>query len=451
MRFTALSALEGAGAGRSPGLSARNTVPILIALAAFAPHTTHAQGTVPTGFADQLVTSGFSSPVGMALLPDGRVFVIEQRNGRVRLIVNGRIAATDPVGTVPNLNTLGGERGLLGVAVDPGWPARPYLYTHSTTTGSPARVHVSRFTVTGDLAGTGNGSLAFDAASRYELIDDIPDDAINHNGGTLRFGTDGMLYVSLGEDAQPCAAQDTSSLRGVILRLDVTRLPAGGGGPPDHSLITPAGNPFVASGGTHARLIWAYGLRNPFRFHVDPANGALFIGDVGQDTWEEVSVATQGGRNFGWPIREGNAAYSGGCAAVGSLTSPIFAFGHDEGASVMSAGVYRRPVSSRNGFPPAYEGDYFFSDYSTGYLWRLKRGASSWAVAAPVPGQPDSKYWGIGFESVPDYLLGPDGALWYCRQSSGEVRRIVNVLPDTTPPAATVLEDLPNLSSSPQR
>lgn len=450
MRFTALSALEGAGAGRSPGRRARNTVPILIALAALAPHAAHAQATVPTGFADQLVASGFSYPVGMALLPDGRVLVIEQR-GRVRLIVGGHIATTDPVGTVPSVNNLGGERGLLGIAVDPAWPARPYLYTHSTNTGSPARIHVSRFTVSGDLSGTGDGNLTFDPASRYELLTQIPDDATNHNGGTLRFGTDAMLYVSLGEDAQPCAAQDTSSLRGVILRLDVTRLPAGAGGPPDPSLITPVGNPFVASGGRNARLIWAYGLRNPFRFHVDPSNGALFIGDVGQDTWEEVSVATQGGMNFGWPIREGNAAYSSACPPVGSLTSPIFVFGHNEGASVMSAGVYRRPASAVNGFPPSYEGDYFFSDYTTGYLWRLKRGTGGWAVAASVPGQPSSQHWGTGFDTVPDYLQGPDGGLWYCSQSSGEVRRVVSALPDTIRPARVVLEDPPALMSSPTR
>jgi glucose/arabinose dehydrogenase len=356
------------------------------------------------------------------------------------MISNGAIGPTDPVGTVTNVNTSGGERGLLGIAVDPQWPARPYIYTHSTHTGSPSRIRISRFTLSGDLAGTGNRTLAMDAASRYDLVTSIPDNANNHNGGTVRFGPDGMLYVSLGEDAQPCAAQDTSSLRGVILRLDVTRLPEGPGGPPPAALITPAGNPFP-NGSLNARVIWAYGLRNPFRFHIDPVTGALFIADVGQDSWEEADFAPQAGMNFGWPIREGNAAYNGACAAVGSLTAPILAFDHDEGSSVMSAGVYRRPPTSRNGFPLGYEGDYFCSDYYTGFMWRMKRTGTAWAVAPAVPGQPSSTHWGSGFETVSDYLVGADGALWYCSQSGGQVRRVVSTTADTMAPAATVLSE----------
>jgi glucose/arabinose dehydrogenase len=279
-----------------------------------------------------------------------------------------------------------------------------------------------------------------DAASRYDLVTSIPDNANNHNGGTVRFGPDGMLYVSLGEDAQPCAAQDTSSLRGVILRLDVTRLPEGPGGPPPAALITPAGNPFP-NGSLNARVIWAYGLRNPFRFHIDPVTGALFIADVGQDTWEEADFAPQAGMNFGWPIREGNAAYNAACPAVGALTAPILTFDHDEGSSVMSAGVYRRPPTSRNGFPLGYEGDYFCSDYYTGFMWRMKRTGTAWAVAPAVPGQPSSTHWGSGFETVSDYLVGADGALWYCSQSGGQVRRVVSTTADTMAPAATVLSE----------
>ena len=102
-------------------------------------------------------------------------------------------------------------------------------------------------------------------------MNDIPDNADNHNGGTVRFGTDGMLYVSLGEDAFPSAAQDTSTLRGVILRLDVSRLPDGPGSAA-RALVTPPGNPFGSTGGLNARLLWEYGLRNPFRLQVDPGH-----------------------------------------------------------------------------------------------------------------------------------------------------------------------------------
>lgn len=449
MHRTVFTASEGAVADHSPGRRPAAVVPFLLALASFlAPAPGHGQASPPAGFSDQLVTSGLSSPVGMALLPDGRVLVAEQRNGRIRLVVNGQIASVDPVGTVPSVNTSGGERGLLGIAVDPDWPARPYVYTHSTHTGSPARIRVSRFTVTGDLAGTGARTLSFDAATRYDLLTSLPDNADNHNGGTLRFGPDRMLYVSLGEDAVPCAAQDTSSLRGVILRLDVSRLPAGAGGPPDPSLLTPADNPFASSGGRNARLIWAYGLRNPFRFHIDPSTGDVFVADVGQDTWEEVSVATAGGRNFGWPRREGDASYDTGCAAVGALTAPIFAYDHGMGMSVMSAGVYRRPAGALHGFPPEFEGNYFFSDYYTGYLWRLEKNGATWRAVSGVPGE---SYWATGLARVPDYFVGPDGALWYCVQNTGQIRRIVNTTPDTIRPAVTVLEDLPAIGAPTDR
>src|SRR5436309_972007 len=122
---------------------------------------------------------------------------------------------------------------------------------------------------------------------------------------SMAFLPDGRLYASFGEDAAGCAAQDTSGLRGVVLRLDVSRLPPGPGGPPAPGLITPPGNPFP-NGGLHARLIWAFGLRNPFRFHVDPLDGTLYIGDVGQSRWEELDRAAGGGQDFGWSRFEGH-------------------------------------------------------------------------------------------------------------------------------------------------
>jgi glucose/arabinose dehydrogenase len=425
---------------KAPSRSASNLAPLLasVLIAVTFPVVSHAQATLPTGFTDQLVVGGFSAPVGMAFLPGGRLIVIEQVTGRVRLIVNGQIVSPE-IGTVPSVNTSGGERGLLGIAVDPAWPARPYLYTHNTHASSPPRIRISRFTVTGDLAGTGNQLLAFDPATRYDLLNNIPDDANNHNGGTLRFGPDNMLYVSVGEDATPCAAQDTSTMRGVILRLDVSRLPAGAGGPADPSLITPADNPFTSGTGYH-RLIWAYGLRNPFRFHIDPATRALLIADVGQNVWEEVDFAPQGGMNFGWPILEGNAPFSSSCPAVGPLTGPILVFDHNEGNAVISGGVYRRPAGAPNGYPPVYEGDYFCSDYYSGSMWRLRNSGGTWSLAAPVAGQPTSRYWATGLNAVPDYLVGPDGAVWYCKQSTGQIRRIVSDSIDNIRPAVTVLE-----------
>ncbi len=393
---------------------------------------------VPDGFADEYVIGNLEQPASIAFLPDGRLFVIEQKTFRVRLVVSGAFTTTDPVATLTGINGSGDERGLLGIAVDPGWPARPYVYTHATAVGGFVRI--SRYTATGDLAFTGAGDLAIDPASRYDLLVGIPDAANNHNGGTVRFGPDGKLYVSLGEDANQCAAQDTTSLRGVILRLEVANLPDGPGGPPERALITPAGNPFP-NGGLNARLIWAFGLRNPFRFHIDPASGVLFIGDVGQSLWEEIDRADHGGIDFGWPLREGPAASPTACVAPYLLAGPIAYYDRtrQNGAAVVSAGVYHAPPGAVSPFPVEYEGDYFFSDYYTGALTRLTGAIHAWNVAPPVPGQPDAAHWATGLDAVSDYSIGPGGALWYCVQfggvstGTGEIRRIVYD-PDAPPP-----------------
>src|SRR5262249_11931446 len=155
--------------------------------------------------------------------------------------------------------------------------------------------YIAMFTASGDLSSPASSNLAL--GSRFNIITDIPDNASNHNGGTLRFGPDGMLYASMGEDGDPCGAQDSTRFKGVILRLDVSALPQPGSGPPAKSLIRPAtGNPFPATN-ANAGLTYCYGLRNPFRFHIDAASGRLYIADVGEGTWEEVDEAI-GGENF---------------------------------------------------------------------------------------------------------------------------------------------------------
>ena len=399
----------------------------------FAAPVTAGPGTVPTGFQDQLVVGGLRRPVGMTTFSDGRLLVVEQKTAQIRLIVNGALAADDPVCTVAEVRITGNEQGLLGIAVDPQWPTRPYIYVHYDHSLT-SNIHVARFTATGDLSFTGNGSFTINPATRYVILNDIPDNADNHNGGTLRFGPDGMLYASLGEDATPCAAQDTVSFRGVILRLDVSNLPAGAGGPPAKSLITPATNPFVGHSNVNARLAWTVGLRNPYRFSID-YNGELFIGDVGQNAWEEITRAADGGRNMGWPLFEGNVPFSSCTGVSGTgLTGPIYVFPNGAGsAAVIGGTVYRYPTCSTpfKAFPAAYFGDYFFSEYYTGFLRRLKGSGNSWAIAPYVPGQTTDD-WGTGFGQVADWAIGCDGALWYCRQSvnfadnTGEIRRIAN-------------------------
>jgi len=417
----------------------------ILALLLLGPGVSRA-GIVPTGFADEPVAGGMNAPSSLAFLPDGRALVIELNQARILMIRNGVVSA---LVTVPSVRT-GGERGLLGIAIDPSWPSRPYVYVHSTW-NQAFEIRVSRFTVTGDLDGTGNGALAISAASRYEVLTGLPDDAGNHNGGTLRFGPDGMLYVSLGEDGSACEAQDLAALQGKILRLDVSALPAGPGGPPSRASLAPADNPFIGAPGDE-KLVWAYGLRNPFRFSIDPIGGTLYIGDVGQSTWEEVDEVAGGGSNLGWPWFEGADSYGSCNGSPGATLPPIHVYDHDRVGqeAIIGGPLYRRGFGGGPPrFPAEYEGDLFFSEYYHGELVRLHQNAGTWAVAAPSPGQQNASDWGTGFAFVSDYQVAGDGSIWYTKQDTGEVRRIRATAPPTSvatgpslPPPGNDLYDL---------
>jgi hypothetical protein len=323
--------------------------------------------------------------------------------------------------------------------VDPRWPAKPYVYIHAADNRSGNHIAISRFTLVGDIGYTGTGMLQLDVTSRRDLLL-LPDDHPFHNGGTVRFGPDQRLYVSLGDDWFSCQAQDPNVAAGKILRLDVSRLPPGPGGPGPFALLTPSDNPYAAAPDSMARMMWIIGLRNPFRFHIDPATGDLFVADVGQETWEEVERFTAGGQNGGWPWREGGVSYTTCTGSPPAAIEPIAVYGHGEGVAIMSGGVYRGTARGALNFPAEYEGNYFFHDYFTGIMRRLVGSGSSWDPAPEVPGQPTSTDWATGMNEVTDVLEMPDGSLWYCRRSvdgepeSGEIRRIGHPNPNTPPP-----------------
>ena len=388
---------------------------------------------VPVGFTDDGIAGSLDEPVSLAEVPDPasvparRVLFVEQRTARVGLVIDGAVSTLD---TIPGVSALDEERGLLGVAVDPGFPARPYVYLHLTDGRAGHSVTVSRFTLGGDLAFTGTGALTLDLASRYDLLDALPDNAPNHNGGTVRFGPDRMLYVSLGDDATGCPAQDITVPVGKILRLDVSRLPEGPGGPAPIALLAPGDNPFATEPDSTARLVWTFGLRNPFRFQVDMQTGALFIADVGEFTWEELDRADRGGMNMGWPFYEGPASHLDcGFTPVAPATPPIAYYSHPTGYVAMAGPVYRLPMAGAWRFPPEYEGNCFFFDYYIGFLRRFQDMGTGWVLASPVPGQPNATDWGSSFDFVADMIELSDGTIWYCRQSdggplTGEIRRI---------------------------
>jgi hypothetical protein len=395
----------------------------------------------------------------MAEVPDTlfhrppRVVFVEQRTARVRVVVGSTVFL---MGTVPNISGTDEERGLLGIAVDPAWPTRPCIYAHYTDIRSGHHVAISRFTVTGDLTFTSTGALQFDPVSRYDLLMSLPDNAINHNGGTVRFGPDRALYVSLAEDSTFCPSQDITFLGGKILRLDVSRLPVTGTGPPPFALLIPPGNPFVAQPDSGAMLVWTYGLRNPFRFSIDSKTGVLYVADVGWNAWEEVDRVATGGMNMGWPRFEGPAALMA-CSQTSPNppVGPIYSYDHGQGNVIIDGGLYRRPVNGSATFPAEYDGDYFFLDYGFGFLRRLKGSGTSWTLAAPVPGQPLTNDWGLGFDYVSDVVEMSDGSLWYCRQMingaslTGELRRIAYASSLAAPMAGTAELELQTPRPSP--
>ena len=388
---------------------------------------------LPSGFvAQQVVGEPFVSlPVAFAFLPDGRVIVVEKNSGHVRVAAVGSTASSI-IGTVQNL-TCNGERGLLGVAVDPNWPARPYLYFHSTHTDTT--IHITMCPVSGALDDPSSTNLVL--GSPYLLLKFL-DRAEHHNGGTVRFGADGFLYASLGDDGWTCLVQDVHQLNGKLLRLDVSKMPGPGSGPPPKAEITPAGNPFFGS--ENARLVYARGLRNPFRFTLDPLTNDVFIGDVGDLSWEEVDVIESSGytgSNFGWPEREGfepNPCCPM-CIPEPPYVDPIYVYPNPTdpiSAAITCGPLYRRVLGSPASFGSEYDGNLFIADSATLWLRRLIRTVDGWEVAPAVPGQPSALNWAVDLGVIVDLQCGPDGGLYLMAWPGGVLARGVwRIIPTT--------------------
>lgn len=370
---------------------------------------------VPTNFViDTLISSGLQACHDFCFLPDGRV-LLANRAGLVQVYAGGAPAS---VGTVPSVET-GSERGLLGIAADPGFATNGYIYVWYSRSDT-AFMHLDRFTCTGDLANPSSTLLSFSTASRRVILNAVPDNAFNHNGGSPRFGPDGMLYISIGDDANACQAQSLTSSLGCILRMDVSGLgPAASTTPPSFSSLDPGNNPLSANTDI-SQLVIAYGLRNPVRMEIDQLTGNLYIGDVGQNAVEEYDeyvYPTSGPLplvNYGWPWREGNNSYSSCSGSMPTLTPPI--------AQVLQSGTNWRSVMGglryRNqgqqyDFGPSYEGSAFYLDYFAGEVRRLVESGGVWSAAPAVPGQPNPTNWGTNFVGAVSFRQGPDGGIWF--------------------------------------
>jgi glucose/arabinose dehydrogenase len=388
--------------------------------------------TVPTGFTvDTLVSSGLQAGHDFAFLPDGRV-LIANRGGAVMVYAGG---APVTVGTVPAVET-GSERGLLGITADPAFASNGYIYVWYSSTAD-AFLHLDRFTCTGDLANASSTLLSFASTSRRVILAAIPDNAFNHNGGSPRFGPDGMLYQSIGDDANACTAQSTTSSLGCVLRMNVGGVPAGGGTTaPTFDSLDPGDNPLSANAGSISQLVIANGLRNPVRMEIDQATGNLYIGDVGQNAVEEYSEYVRGSTlglvNFGWPWREGNNTFSSCTGTQPALVAPIAAVAQSGSGwlSVMGGPRYRNQTGGVYNFGAAYEGVAFYLDYFAGQVRAVQNTGSGWSALPAVPGQPNATNWGTNFVGTVSFRQGPDGAIWFLQHpgtyptTGGTLKRI---------------------------
>jgi glucose/arabinose dehydrogenase len=332
------------------------------------------------------VAEGLDGPVALTSPPgDPRLFVVEQ-SGRIRIIADGNLQQTPFLDIAGEISS-GGERGLLGLAFHPDHASNRRLFLYFTAPNGDIRIAEAR----------ADGSRADPASLRVLLT--IPHrEAANHNGGWLGFGPDGLLYAGIGDGGgagdRRGNAQNPASLLGKILRLDVD------GATP---YAIPASNPFAKGGG--APEIFAMGLRNPWRNDFD--GETLYIADVGQNEWEEISTITtaDAGANLGWNVMEAHACFRAESCDPSGLVPPIHAYDHDLGCSITGGFVYRGSAI------PALQGRYLFSDYCTGPLMSLRLEAGS-ATDITVSEGSFGNVTSFGEDSAGElYILTADGTV----------------------------------------
>ncbi|HEU5099484.1 MAG TPA: PQQ-dependent sugar dehydrogenase [Roseiflexaceae bacterium] len=302
---------------------------------------------------------GLRSPVFLTHAGDDsdRMFVVEKR-GTIAILRDGARDETPFLDIADLITSSGSEQGLLGLAFHPDYAQNGRFFVYYTARNGDNTLARYQVSSDPDVADPASGQVLFA----------VQDPAPNHNGGMLAFGPDGFLYVGLGDGGSggdPWGnGQNRSVLLGKLLRLDV-------GG--DEPYTIPPDNPWP-NGENQARSeIWAYGLRNPWRFSFDRATGDLYIGDVGQNAYEEIDfqpAGSSGGQNYGWNTREGLHCFRANDCPSNEMIDPIGEYAHDEGCSVTGGYVYRGAAS------PSLQGQYFFGDYCSGAIWSLSRDAS---------------------------------------------------------------------------
>lgn len=303
--------------------------------------------------------SGVANPTDIQNAGDGsgRLFLVQQR-GTVRIFRDGALLQ-QPFLDIQSKSLPGGERGLLGLAFPPGFAQKQRFYVNYTDLKGNTVIALYRVSSNPDIADVASETILMTITQPFE----------NHNGGQVRFGSDGYLYIGMGDGGSggdPMGnGQNLNTLLAKMLRIDVEAEPG--------SVRIPPNNPFVNRAGARPE-IWAYGLRNPWRFSFDRPTGNLWIADVGQDAFEEIDFqpgASSGGENYGWNRMEGLHCYTPGCSMTG-LTLPVAEYSHSEGCSVTGGFVYRGNLS------PGLRSLYIYGDYCSGRIWGLERRGTVW-------------------------------------------------------------------------
>ena len=322
---------------------------------------------LPFGFVEVKLADGLDA-VGMALAPDGRLFVLE-KFGQVRIIDSTGQLLPEPFLYLPvdNFN----ERGLDGIAIPPDFEQNPWVYLYYTVPGANHN-RVSRFRAEGNFAVPDSEEILLD-------LDELS--GPHHNAGAMLFGNDGMLYIAVGDGTDASSAQNMNSLLGKILRIK-----------PDGSI--PEDNPFYNQLEGKYRAIYALGFRNPFSMAIDPQSGRIFSGDVGGYYREEINDILAGG-NYGWPLIEGMIA---GQNPPDNYQDPIYAYSHADGCAIVGGAFYtpQNPM-----FPANYYGKYFFSDYCSGKIKTLDPATGLISTFATDANRPIN------------LLVAPDGTMYY--------------------------------------
>ncbi len=347
--------------------------------------------------------SGFSQPVDITNAGDDRLFVV-QRRGLIRIVEDGNILATPFLNLSSKVSgSIYNERGLLGLAFHPDYVTNGYFYVNYTKLNGDTRI--SRFSVANDPNTADPNSEV--------VIMEVDQPEWNHNGGCLKFGPDGYLYIGLGDgggggDNHGAIGngQNTQTLLGKMLRIDVDN------GTP-YSI--PASNPFVGNNDVLDE-IWAIGLRNPWRYSFDSETGDLWIGDVGQGVWEEIDfqlASSTGGENYGWRCYEGTHDYNGNCGSAVDFVEPIHDYNHSGNpidCSVTGGFVYR---GCNN---PDFVGHYIYVDYCSGRFWSIvSDGSGGWTKTQVA------NYSGYDISSFGEDV---NGELYVARLTQGRIYKI---------------------------